>query len=348
HPTDDFVMFYSDGGDQDKLWKEMADADYMINMPVLKAHARAGITVTAKNHFGSHSRTSGAWHLHRSLPSASDNGTMDNGEMGSYRCFVDITGHKDLGGKTMLYLVDALWATIESVEPPQKWQMAPFNDDWTSSILASQDPMAIESVCFDFLYEEYSLNNYSASDFIGGVPYPHQPGVQDYIHQCADPANWPADVQYDPENDGTVLTSLGVHEHWNNSTSMQYTRNLGSGDGIELVKIHETTAVEDKEAPVLPNHYELQDNYPNPFNPTTHIEYHLDMPANVQIMVYNIQGELIRTLVNARQTSGQYLATWDGHLTNGILAPSGKYFYQFHIAGQGWEDVQVGQMVLLR
>ena len=48
-------------------------------------------------------------------------------------------------------------------------------------------------------------------------------------------ANPPSGTVYDPEGDGTRLASLGVHEHWNNPTDKQYSRNLGTGNGIELV-----------------------------------------------------------------------------------------------------------------
>jgi hypothetical protein len=79
------------------------DAAYMINIPVLKKHHRAGISLSSKNHFGSIGAFSGgAWHLHPSLPCPDATGTDDNGEYGVYRCFVDIMGHKDLGGKTIL------------------------------------------------------------------------------------------------------------------------------------------------------------------------------------------------------------------------------------------------------
>jgi hypothetical protein len=62
-------------------------------------------------------------------------------------------------------------------------------------------------------------------------------GVDDYLHQAADPNNWPADINYDPENNGTLIGSLGVHEHWNDANNKQYTRNLDpvNGKGIELV-----------------------------------------------------------------------------------------------------------------
>ena len=66
--------------------------------------------------------------------------------------------------------------------------------------------------------------------------------MDDYLHQAADSANWPEGILYDPEKDGTIISSLGVHEHWNNSIDMQYTRNLETGDGIELIKVERITA----------------------------------------------------------------------------------------------------------
>ncbi|MBN2001462.1 DUF362 domain-containing protein [candidate division KSB1 bacterium] len=203
-------IFYSDGEDSDYLPVNIVDTDYMIDVPAIKAHARAGITATAKNHFGSHMRAD-AQHLHRSLPCPEQDGNYTNGDMGLYRALVDIMGHEHLGGKTMLYIVDGIWGSNEAVDPPTKWKSTPFNGDWPSSLILSQDPVAVESVCFDFLYEEFDPVKYPKT------AYPHMPAVQDYIHQAADPANWPAGIKYDPENDGSVLGSLGVHEHWNNA-----------------------------------------------------------------------------------------------------------------------------------
>ena len=59
--------------------------------------------------------------------------------------------------------------------------------------------------------------------------------VADYLAQCASSDFWPEGISYDPENDGTPLQSLGVFEHWNNPTDKQYSRNLGTGGGIELI-----------------------------------------------------------------------------------------------------------------
>ena len=63
--------------------------------------------------------------------------------------------------------------------------------------------------------------------------------MDDYLHQAADSSLWPDNIVYDPDNDGILIASLGVHEHWNDSLHKAYTRNLGTGNGIELFKVHE-------------------------------------------------------------------------------------------------------------
>jgi hypothetical protein len=68
---------------------------------------------------------------------------------------------------------------------------------------------------------------------------PNAYGVDDYMHQAADPSNWPNGIVYDPDNSGKPIPVLGVHEHWNNAVDKQYSRNLGNGNGIELVSIPE-------------------------------------------------------------------------------------------------------------
>ena len=54
------------------------------------------------------------------------------------------------------------------------------------------------------------------------------------------PANWPAGIIYGPDNSGKPLTSLGVHESWNNADDKRYSCNPGTSNGIELVSIPET------------------------------------------------------------------------------------------------------------
>ena len=225
------------GTTTDYVPESYVQADYLINMANLKSHNdMAGITLCAKNHYGSlvrkPARIEGYYDMHKDLPY----NTPGNGH---YRPLVDLMGHKQLGGKTLLYIIDGLYAGKHAKErAPRKWNSSPFNGDWSSCIFVSQDPVAIDSVGFDFLWTEWD-------------DAPHKSGTNDYLIEAALADKPPSGTFYDPDHKGNVvrLKSLGVYEHWNNAKDKQYSRNLGTGKGIELVKI--TQAVKDKAAPVV-------------------------------------------------------------------------------------------------
>jgi len=212
------------GRRQDYIPRSFAEADYMINFAILKSHDSGGITLCGKNHYGSLLRNPNCtlrgqkydyYDMHSSLP-------VNRMGMGHYRALVDLMGHPELGGKTVLYIVDGLFAGRNWNSLPVKWEMAPFYGDWPSSVFVSQDPVAIDSVCCDFLKTEWN-------------DYPHYDGADDYLHEAALADNPPSGTFYDPDKDGFGSASLGVHEHWNNSWSKQYSRNLGMSQGIELI-----------------------------------------------------------------------------------------------------------------
>ena len=73
---------------------------------------------------------------------------------------------------------------------------------------------------------------------------------------------------------------------------------------------------------------ELKGNYPNPFNPTTIIEYTIDEPGKVSIRIYNTRGQLVKTLVNETKNADYYSETWNGKDNNNNDVPSGIYFYK--------------------
>ncbi|MCC7175059.1 MAG: DUF362 domain-containing protein [Bryobacterales bacterium] len=207
---------------QDYVPVHYAEAAYLINLANLKSHTMAGVTLCAKNHFGSLIRTppaKGYYDMHASLAQ------RDPG-YGRYRDLVDLMGHASVGGKTLAYFIDGLYPgkhPIESV--PRKFASAPFHGTWAASLLASQDPVAIDSVGLDFLRAEWS-------------DHPHLDGADDYLHEAALAGNPPSGTFYDPDHaeNRTRLTSLGVHEHWNNAEEKKYSRNLGKKEGIELVR----------------------------------------------------------------------------------------------------------------
>jgi glucose/arabinose dehydrogenase len=100
------------------------------------------------------------------------------------------------------------------------------------------------------------------------------------------------------------------------------------------------TQVDDGNAPPVSN--QLQQNYPNPFGstpslaagiPLTTIAYSLTQTAPVEISLYNLQGQLVRTLVRQSQNAGKHVTTWDGRNDNGQIMPSGTYLYRLKIGG---------------
>jgi hypothetical protein len=211
----------------------VTEAAYMINVAGLKGHTMAGMTVTAKNHQGSILMADGgpgAPHVHPFLAVKSGNrvGGPPAQGMASYNGLVDMNAHPHTGGKTVLYLIDALYATQHNefrLAPVCKWQSEPFNGHWTSSVFASQDGVALDSVALDFLRNEPTLKA-----IVTGA-------VDNYLHEEALIHQPPSGTTYDPAQTGKPIASLGVHEHWNNATDRKYTRNLGKGTGIELINV---------------------------------------------------------------------------------------------------------------
>ncbi|MCP4367898.1 MAG: T9SS type A sorting domain-containing protein, partial [Deltaproteobacteria bacterium] len=79
----------------------------------------------------------------------------------------------------------------------------------------------------------------------------------------------------------------------------------------------------------LPAEFSLNQNYPNPFNPSTIIGFQLPKVSDVQLVIYNILGQRIKTLVKQKLTAGVYTAIWDGTNDTGAGVAAGIYFYRF-------------------
>ena len=197
----------------------VVEATYLIDAALLKGHVSSGITLCAKNLFGATS-INPDWrkNAHDGFPPNHDGSP-------SYSAFVDFLGHKDLGEKTMLFIVDGLYGSQNADGPPvRKWKMAPFNDAWPSSLFMSLDGVAVDSVGFDFLTSEWpELVDIKNAD--------------NYLREAALANDPPSKTFYDPERDGIRCHSLGVHEHWNNATDKKYSGNLGKPHGIELFQV---------------------------------------------------------------------------------------------------------------
>lgn len=209
----------------------VTEAEYIINFADLKGHSINGITLTAKNHFGSIINSS-----RNAAPMAAGlHQFVTANSMGNYTVLVDLIANYMLGEKTILYLLDGLIVspgegdTVSINSDNTKWQSEPFNGGYTASLFFSQDPVAIDSVGADFLGNEPTLQKYNSV-------IRDNPNVENYLHEAGGVADAPSgSVYYD--GNGNVVTNLGVHEHWNNCSEKLYSRNLGKDEGIELVQI---------------------------------------------------------------------------------------------------------------
>ena len=94
-----------------------------------------------------------------------------------------------------------------------------------------------------------------------------------------------------------------------------------------------------------PEVYALRNNFPNPFNPETTLKYDLPEAGDVKLEVYNMLGQVVRTLVNEHQTAGRYAVQWDATNGHGQSMSSGIYFYRVQVEG---EFTDVKKMLLLK
>jgi 3-phytase len=93
------------------------------------------------------------------------------------------------------------------------------------------------------------------------------------------------------------------------------------------------TAVEEDESAFLPSRIELEQNYPNPFNPSTTISYHLTNSTEGTLAIYNLRGELVRTLAAGALAAGSHRVVWNGVDENGQAVASGIYIYRLQADG---------------
>ncbi|MFC2094786.1 T9SS type A sorting domain-containing protein [Bacteroidota bacterium] len=100
-----------------------------------------------------------------------------------------------------------------------------------------------------------------------------------------------------------------------------------------------TTAVGDDAGSGVPDAFELFPNYPNPFNPSTTIYYALPEAGNVELIVYDVLGNEVSTLVNEEKPAGINEVEW-----NASNVPSGVYFYRLSADG----FVQTRKMMLMK
>jgi uncharacterized protein (DUF362 family) len=227
--------------------RQVMEASYIVNVALVKAHSypyaaaeggdegQTGVTLTAKNHFGS---IKGPGELHSII------NTNQGGTPHAYSPLVDLSAGPNLGAKTIFYMLDGLYCARRHMSYPLHFPNAPFlnrvepyeNAGWPASLLGSLDGVALDSVGLDILYAQ-TKNNVDES---GHPRIMIRANAADYLAEEALAENPPSGTKY--VQDGNAVTSLGVFEHWDSDESRQYSRNKDAknGKGIELV--YEETA----------------------------------------------------------------------------------------------------------
>jgi hypothetical protein len=293
---------------------------YLIVMALIKRHCtpattwgtdgvdygNAPVTMIFKSNWGvvGANRSSMHWLLH-------------DWSMGlkSYDVLVDMEGSKYINGKTVLNILDGLYTGARWNAVPVKWKMAPFNNGWMSSMFASQDPVALESVGTDFLRSEMPLTKYADR----------------CLHEAALANNPPSGTVYAP--DGVRLQSLGVHEHWNNAIDKKYSRNLNpaTGTGIQLLRVSGTkqpTSITGSVRSAQISSLALVGAYPNPAVHCMNIRYSLPTSGirSVQFSIIDVRGRTVwQKMVSGNTQSGLSEIRWNGHTVSGQAVVSGNY-----------------------
>ena len=145
------------------------------------------------------------------------------------------------------------------------------------------------------------------------------------------------------ENKFPLLTGVSFASDRFCAITTRVDEDFTDGD-VYGVFISPSTGIDESNPHPAPATFELIGNYPNPFNASTSIKYTLPTSAQVEIAIYNIQGQLVRTLSKGEKSSGTHIAVWDGKDNIGKQLPSGIYFYKLSIGGES----KIKRMVLMR
>jgi len=140
------------------------------------------------------------------------------------------------------------------------------------------------------------------------------------------------------EKDGIIRVSdMFINEEFNGVVTLAFnSKGVNSDltfevmnamvDDLDVVAV--STNLSELSLKALPTVYSLNQNFPNPFNPTTTIEYSIPESGNVDLVIYNMAGQKVRTLINNTQNAAFYKVVWDGRNDSGEAVASGLYFYK--------------------
>jgi hypothetical protein len=170
--------------------------------------------------------------------------------------------------------------------------------------------------------------------------FPNGPTITSGSFFCL--VHWLPDTPDDPAV-GEDTMSTAMRSYWYSDSSSWNT--VTDGDWVIRTVITTPSGIyEVGPDGVMPAKFELLGNYPNPFNPSTDIQLYAPSAGNAQVDVYNIAGQLVKTVYNGYVEAGVKTINWDGRDARGNQVGSGVYFYKLTADGQS----DVGRMVMLK
>ena len=128
------------------------------------------------------------------------------------------------------------------------------------------------------------------------------------------------------------------------SGNLAYHNNITSGIPDSLENFIRSLSLLNTNNEIYTDKFILQNNFPNPFNPSTSITYSIPINSSVSLKVYSLLGKEILTLVNEVKTRGEYSVQWDAKNSLGNKVPSGIYFYKLVTR----DFTQTKKMILLK
>lgn len=164
------------------------------------------------------------------------------------------------------------------------------------------------------LYEiRYSLNRITPANWIQATLWPQSPSPM--------PAGQQQSATLAGLNQGQwYWVGMKVYDEAGNPSGMS---NIDSA----IAHFNFGTDIDDDD-PSLPDQFALQQNYPNPFNPTTEIAFSLPVAADTRLVIYNIYGQQVASLLDTQLPAGNHTVQWDGRNSSRQDVASGVYFYR--------------------
>ena len=178
--------------------------------------------------------------------------------------------------------------------------------------------------------ETFMISNLGNAELNGTIDVTEDFEISASEYSLAIGENIEVTVSFTPETAGEYTGSVAITSNDTNNPEATIALS-GTGNGTNSDDL-------------IPLVTELQGNYPNPFNPTTTIKYALNADTKVELEIYNIKGQAVKTLVNENQAAGYHSIVWNGKDNSNRQTASGIYFYKF----KAGNIVSMKKMILMK